>query len=325
MAEVYANAWITIAASYARDASQGLFDSCHRPSLELLKLPSYNSFGHLDGSLYVGGVHEQNGSRWGVERLEPDQEILSTRAWATQEMLLSRRVVYFTRRFIFWSCRQVSVDETGVEYYPKCSPRQISFRWCNVVEEFSKRQLTYATDKFKALEGIESHWAAKLNDECIFGHWKKDLPSELTWTTSRANRRSNPLDIPTWSWASSMSPVDWGFRPQHLTGRCTAEFSPGQPSSQLFLRGHFKVLQHELHHSGVNFIDDVIEEEMYAMLIATTNRDYSTTWVYDIVLLLRCISQSEKTYERVGLAIYQVDTEEAKSFYNAPLIQIILL
>lgn len=59
MAEVYTNAWLTIAASYARDSTEGLFDACYRPSLEAVELPYLTQSGSKDGTIFVAAVRGQ--------------------------------------------------------------------------------------------------------------------------------------------------------------------------------------------------------------------------------------------------------------------------
>jgi hypothetical protein len=155
MADVYTNAWVTIAASYARDSTEALFDACYRPSFEVLELPSDGPTETRCGSILVAAAHGPLGGPGGHVRLyweisQPDLDVLATRGWTTQEALLSRCIVYFTRQFLFWSCQTISVDEKGIEWHSKTSPRQHDDTWYRVVNEFSRRNLKYPTDKLVA-------------------------------------------------------------------------------------------------------------------------------------------------------------------------------
>lgn len=131
----------------------GGFVGCsYRCLLQLLKLPSYGTTRARDGPIFVGSVH---GPRDSWERYRkfslPDLETLSTRAWTTQEVAPSCCIICFIIQDLCWSCRQDSVDERSLEYRSRTSPRQRS-SWYSLVVEFSKRFLTYPTDKLIALQ-----------------------------------------------------------------------------------------------------------------------------------------------------------------------------
>ena len=90
--------------------------------------------------------------------------------------------------------------------------------WYGIVEEYSTRSLTKATDRLPALSGLAAEINKKLEgDQYIAGLWREDLERGLLWSCPNSRktgvRARPPLQYvaPSWSWAS-------------LTG-CTTSFS----------------------------------------------------------------------------------------------------
>jgi hypothetical protein len=75
-----------------------------------------------------------------------------------------------------------------------------------VIGNYSKRELTYDSDKLPALSGAVQFFHEKLQDEYLAGLWKGDLLSGLRWQTdSYPTKNQHPASYraPSWSWAST--------------------------------------------------------------------------------------------------------------------------
>ncbi|KAF8866584.1 HET-domain-containing protein, partial [Acephala macrosclerotiorum] len=156
----------------------------------------------------------------------------SKRGWTLQERILSPRILYYSPNSLAWECDgerssldRVSQIRDNLKLLGICKnslpkqeanpsfPLMRSFRktWREIVREFSKRQLTFATDKLPALAGVAYEMAAMSQQSYHAGLWKGDLINDLLWCRDfptiplpRPNYRA-----PSWSWASIDSPVVW--------------------------------------------------------------------------------------------------------------------
>jgi hypothetical protein len=94
---------------------------------------------------------------------------------------------------------QTSSVFNSVTNYKKRSLSQI---WCDIVEEYSRKQLTFPDDKLPALSGIASRFFSISKDDYIAGHWRRGLEKTLFWEGASKNFRVKSYRAPTWSWAS---------------------------------------------------------------------------------------------------------------------------
>ena len=103
MGSVYETARLTIAASHAEDGTKGCFLPC--PSLAG---PVELSLTTSDPSarIYIS----QQPSKYDYY---PDLGPLNQRAWTTQERLFPRRMVFYTKGGMAWSCRCAVLHDRG--------------------------------------------------------------------------------------------------------------------------------------------------------------------------------------------------------------------
>lgn len=154
---------------------------------------------------------------------------LNTRGWPLQEKILAPAVLHYGRDQVIWECNTNHLNsETGEtvkdsELVIRLSDMRgpegifgIRPLWGCILEEYTKRKLTYEKDRFVAISGI----ASKLREDGTYrgryvaGLWERDLESQLLWhttdlsrTTSFQSVQSNPM-FPTWSWAYRNLPID---------------------------------------------------------------------------------------------------------------------
>jgi hypothetical protein len=228
MGDVYRNALCTISAAKSSDGNGGCFVSRDSRGQRPIRLPLEGSLETPDGEQATDGDIYLATSRW-PRPLGP----LYQRGWVFQEQALSGRTLAFTTTTMFWSCLTCTTSETHpcgytTEFYGDGSLE--SFRvlasggvlvqkedrrnietdpyliWYTMICDYSKRSLTYDTDRLPALSAVASEMSQHLNDEYIAGLWRGDFLRGLYWAC-QGNRglKCGPPGLyvaPSWSWAS---------------------------------------------------------------------------------------------------------------------------
>jgi hypothetical protein len=190
MGTVYERAELTFAASHAIDSHHGLF-LARSPEFQSVTLPDFwNETEAVYATITLADDID----------LYPENGSLNKRAWVTQEWLLSRRMIFYTKDQLIWSCKSVTQRETG----EKCFNTARNPKWKIIIEQYSDRQLTIPTDRLIALEGLKSEYSKKTGNgnTYINGLWKDSLPDQLLWQVCEKAGESNPLSLPSWTWAS---------------------------------------------------------------------------------------------------------------------------
>ncbi|KAF3809753.1 hypothetical protein GCG54_00005296 [Colletotrichum gloeosporioides] len=150
---------------------------------------------------------------------------LGSRAWALQERLLPDRLLGFGAGELFWSCKQMPYACESMPYgapdrsqslqvssLPSTSDFiELSLAWFDLVEEYTRRELTYPEkDKLAALSAVASSMQKAMGDEYLAGHFLKSIAHSLVWHSGEYNARRTSqsqvtkrmLRLPSWSWAS---------------------------------------------------------------------------------------------------------------------------
>jgi hypothetical protein len=235
MSKVYQHCELNISASSSPDADSGFF--VHRRSSTVP--PQQYTYWHEQ----KGGLKFLSSKKVYMVTQEVFSEIslspLAKRAWVLQERIFSPRILHFGARQILWECRRKHVDggrrsETFPSGVPKwmetATPESLRIydpsiianstipRWRQIVEEYSARRLTRASeDKLMALQALALEHQRTHGDEYIAGLWKSNLIEQLMWhiqpeilQEKRATRAKGTTRAPTWSWASVDGPVHMG-------------------------------------------------------------------------------------------------------------------
>lgn len=221
MSFVYSGADLNIAASGARDGSEGCFYD--QPGAQQCD---------VDIELQDGlQRHQIVPSDYAFLRFQSAP--LLRRGWVLQERLLSRRTLHFTRSEVHWECYDLQASETFPHEIPaklmefsrsplfKGEPnRKLPLgpsQWAKIVQEYSNCQLTYAKDKLVAISGLVQHIQLQLgeSDEYYAGVWETDLEKQLCWHVVESlppgKARYAEYIAPTWSWASVAGPVNTSY------------------------------------------------------------------------------------------------------------------
>lgn len=224
MAQIYSSSWLTISAASSDCCTQGMFQE--------------------RGDADVGIVVEITSSAGKTEsigiRCEPRtlaRELhyckISHRGWTMQERTLSCRVLHFTRSQLFWECATDTHHEDGnsernsrgrvipghthwIHRRDKQSlsardREQMAFRWYQILEEHSNRDLSYPADRLPALAGIAREYYSYFPGDYLAGLWAAQLPANLMWSPRPGLRKGTALHssnlsgthhkLPSWSWA----------------------------------------------------------------------------------------------------------------------------
>jgi hypothetical protein len=225
MGQVYTNSACNISATGASDGSVGLFFDRNPLVIQPFRARFHGS--QANGSFYL-----VNPSLWadGV-----DYSPLNCRAWVVQERLLSPCNLHFGSTQVYWECRQ----RLACEAYPVALPETFELSdcyrldpegggarireshglqadssldnytlWGYIATTYTKRELSFESDKLVAISGIAEQMQKGLGDQYLAGLWRNHLADQLLWTAeygrerTRKSTRPHEYRAPTWSWAS---------------------------------------------------------------------------------------------------------------------------
>ena len=220
MGRLYRFCHICIAASAAKDGRTGCFV---QRDLRPLRIPQPRPVlvaGNGSNNYEEPGYYEcLNPELW---QNEVEGSVLSERAWAYQERILSRRVLHFGASQVFWECAEMHASESRSGYQieknikvnfwapdgsilndTQAVRRHAYSFWVDAVEAYAPKKLTKGEDKLIAIAGIARMVQHAIGDDYIAGLWKGNLLQGLLWKSS--NRHTHPpaqWRAPSWSWAS---------------------------------------------------------------------------------------------------------------------------
>ncbi|PVH69309.1 HET-domain-containing protein, partial [Cadophora sp. DSE1049] len=213
MIEYYRNAYLTISVLDSPDSHHGILNS--RDYIPSAKLSS-------EANLYLR------------EKLREQREVLkdallSSRAWALQERLLSTRILHYSSKEMFWECQTCSARESSTEeisggvdpdsvtvsegddfkrilsYISQTTSAaqkmQVMSTWYRIVTQYSRKDLTRDSDKLPAISGIASAVKEITGYTYLAGIWGED-PKGLLWFSDGSLTPNTAYRGPSWSWAS---------------------------------------------------------------------------------------------------------------------------
>ncbi|KAF5540851.1 het domain-containing protein [Fusarium mexicanum] len=235
MAQVYANAHVTIFADAAPDSTSGFLSPPSRKAPKRFTVPCRND----QSSSAVVHIRERGFlaqqlpfHTWSSKRSGLGQSKLSTRGWVFQERLLSPRTLHFSENEMAWECRSVCECEcsatslrtlrtTSVMKHflhpqdPDVSLAEANWR-SEIVPAYTALDLTFSTDRLPAIQGL-ANAAQRLRsgDEYIFGLWRKSIKTDLLWYRNGGDGDGHRIEnggVPTWSWGSVTEPIYYSER-----------------------------------------------------------------------------------------------------------------
>jgi len=204
MAGVFGGSDLTIAAADSYNSHVGLFlDSIAPPSIH---------FKENDSSLSMVRFPLADFDRLALT-------CLNGRGWVFQELLLSKRKVYFAQDQLYWHCQSLGISEDnssrwlGKRLLPQFSTLHTdNFRtgWHLLVQSYSQKLFTYQKDKVAAMAGIIKWYQDESQQTPVLGMWKESLMHDLAWVLTHdfnASPKKSPIPgLPSWTW------LHWDYR-----------------------------------------------------------------------------------------------------------------
>lgn len=227
MSEYYSNSCLTIAASAALNSSHGCFIRRTPPKYVAIPFKAKNGT-----SAEVHAFLERLDlilSRQADDALKG--EPLSTRGWALQERVLSRRMLYYAKDQMYFECPKITLEgENGFRAESKRlivpdntmikieSSRDAYQIWNDVITAYGPRKLTNIEDKLRAVQGLAKRFNRTLKDTYLAGIWYKNLLGDLLWTPNIYPGHTRPRQPhpPSWSWVA----VNGTVPPKDLFRNC---------------------------------------------------------------------------------------------------------
>jgi hypothetical protein len=220
------------------------------------------------------------------------------RGWCLQELVLSKRLLHFCKNKVYFECRAILASEENElsqrssrtanttdssstlrllpldvaqereilkrdahgEVLTVLSEEILEQRWETILTQYSRRQLTYPSDKLPALSGLACQYAKLTDHTYLAGLWAEDLARLLLWST---NPQIAPTPLPpqyrapSWSWASLdgqiIMPISRSSKPPSLKVLEAHSRPSGLDPFGAVKSGHLKV-------SGLMLVIDYVPE-----------------------------------------------------------------
>lgn len=246
MGSIYKHSLVTLVAASAESVMDGfLAESKPRPNL-------WGGSSLHNRPLAELSMHVDNGTSGTIFLRADDSDIIYSadepvfrRGWTFQELLLSPRVITFDNSQITLKCRETAfrpVFDTHLNFDYGCfdlpasvfglqtdldlhpgrtqDERPVQRRlhndqekvWRSIIEEYSRRDLTYFGDRLPGLAGMVSELRHVWGDTYLVGFWEKCIIQHLGWFQSSSGvgfepfqdmDRSQYIGLPTWSWVTA--------------------------------------------------------------------------------------------------------------------------
>ena len=235
MGDVYAYAYITIAAARARNSTAGFLGPRTPTTYVRITPTNHDSRGHASPgpSFYIGPVHDFEA--------DINKGSLISRSWCLQERVLSPRMLHFTDTQVYWECWSRCEGEdlqhsnsyrcAKSAQYPAClqlnqeeanaaePPDQTPTQWWLLLDNYNATQLTYQSDKVAAVSGLVNKIKDYTKISYVAGLWEDQFHRGLLWSRLATPLENIPeLGLPSWSWAGRKGPTAHLSLNRHVTG-----------------------------------------------------------------------------------------------------------
>lgn len=163
--------------------------------------------------------------------------VYEIRGWTYQESMLSKRRLYMTHRQMYFDCQKMSArEDEKLECFPRPDsdegadafvyrsliglgallqdPRWDMFsNYSTFVSDYTYRELSYASDKINAFEGIAQVLESRFETDMWAGLPTSHLDKALLWRQGYLPRsdQASIESFPSWSWASRTKSVYYAF------------------------------------------------------------------------------------------------------------------
>lgn len=244
MADIFRNSLVTVIPLRAASTDDGFLE--RDPNIKVLyRSDDWN----VSGSFFVRHMpfpYEdaesaiRNGPSFSDRpvSVELQKSVWQTRGWTFQEDMFSVRKLYFWQLMMYWdSLRPVDImrteDQIINDKLDRIDTAELSLihssgpwrgdydydGWYYPILQYSKKKLTYETDRLPAVSSYAKLIASKSGDTYLAGLWKNNLHRGLLWKLQRRDRgtfdevmqrlaRPSLYIAPSWSWASRRGALD---------------------------------------------------------------------------------------------------------------------
>ena len=229
MDRIYGLAMLTIAATAGKDATAGLPGVT--PKTERQPNKSVAN---------IQGLRLTNPPRSWDQSVQHSN--WNRRAWTCQERLLSKRTLFVADQQMFYKCNHSPVhhsedtddslvcrskvthpmDDTGIDTIPETGSINI-LTYMKVVENFTKREITFEDDFLNAFDGIAQRMRSLFRSDFLSGLPQAELDYCLLWqpcgsglTRRKMKKKSGEKEedveiFPSWTWAGWIGPVEYAW------------------------------------------------------------------------------------------------------------------
>lgn len=227
MARYYQQALLTISAPSMLPSGGFLAPRPDVAFRSLVRIPYRNRKNIREGHFYIYRPTRQSSQLYTDKVLQSES---SSRGWIFQEWLLSRRIIYFTPREIFFKCQAEAPRSERQQTITVPRERDLTLRrrskssifdpWYTLVENYSRTGLTRPEkDRIVALSGIAQEFrevikahiqtSKQFSLKYLSGLWLEDLHYGLLWQSTHKSHRVSNCGAPSWSWAAQLREVRW--------------------------------------------------------------------------------------------------------------------
>ncbi|KAI0723615.1 HET-domain-containing protein [Earliella scabrosa] len=216
MGAIFRDAYFTIVAASAQDASEGFLHDRPPPAPADTLLPFRCPDGQL-GTMSLSPVWRQ---------YDGSAEPIIQRGWCFEERLLSPRALVYASHTLQYQCRTATVNvgnavcgaivgqrlpdllfRADADMPPSLSAndmKTLRYSWAEAVGEYSQRSISVPGDKLVAFAAIAELFHRFWKSEYLAGLWRSTLVEDLLWYKKLDRRHPRPqaYRAPSWSWAS---------------------------------------------------------------------------------------------------------------------------
>lgn len=245
MAEIFSSAYLTVVSARGDSRTDSFLQRDHPLITCSVPLPTTDMISGHFGLRYR--------RHWRTDKMA---EIIDgrwiTRGWTFQEERLARRVLMFGENKFFFDCitleRMEDTDRckgrpdwvetvrnpSAEDEFPAPSRadsnsylfnNRTSFdHWQTLCSHYSRRVLTFSSDKLPAISGIAKQTAKRVQSDYLAGLWREHLMHDLFWHTKHLAERPDTYRAPSWSWASVDGHISWPTWRWCAIGECEQFF-----------------------------------------------------------------------------------------------------
>ena len=182
------------------------------------KDPEYEEFEGLKPRVFDQGTSDRSAEdndgshKSGDEDNEMDAAQFEKFSRGTNRMAMMRR-----RRIDYIQTLKRGIGRLTNFALPS-SQEEFHFAWYLLVENYSRRSITYNTDRLMALAGIANTVGQATGNTFVAGLWKEHLWRDLLWTTTYSHwemgkgepsKRPELFACPSWTWASVLGYIKY--------------------------------------------------------------------------------------------------------------------